>query len=152
MQYDKHHIKQYTLELLLANQTYKNNMETKKTIYQLHEDHKIWLNKLAFYKDEILIMRNRISEVAKKNTSKEVLAFIEHFQNQLIVQKEQIDIINHELNLHEKELEAAADKNRTAIDKQKFNDHPKHRDAVNMFEKIFNDLRKELINFLCKCM
>lgn len=127
-------------------------METKKTIYQLHEDHKIWLNKLAFYKDELLIMQNRISEIAKKNTSKEVLSFVEHFQNQLIVQREQIDILNHDIKKHESFLEAAANKNPTAIDHQKFPDHLIRRDSVETFEKIFNDLRKELIGFLSKWM
>ena len=59
-------------------------MSTQKTIYQLHEEHKTWLNKLLFYKDELSIMQNRISEIAQKNTSKEVLSLVERFQNQLI--------------------------------------------------------------------
>ena len=41
-------------------------METKKTIYQLHEEHKTWLNKLLFYNDELKIMDKRILEVAEK--------------------------------------------------------------------------------------
>lgn len=127
-------------------------METKKTIYQLHEEHKIWLNKLAFYKDELLIMQNRISEISVKNTSKEVLAFVEHFQNQLIIQKEQIDILNHNIRKHETDLEKAADKNPVAIDKEKFADHTTQRDQVDTFERIFNELRKELIGFLSKWM
>ena len=127
-------------------------METKKTIYQLHEDHKIWLNKLAFYKDELSIMQNRISEIAKKNTSKEVLSFVEHFQNQLIVQKEQIDTLNHNIKEHESFLEDQANKNPTAIDHEKFADHAMNRDNVGNFEKTFNALRKELIDFLTKWM
>jgi len=127
-------------------------METKKTIYQLHEEHKTWLNKLAFYKDELSIMQNRIAEVAGKNTSKEVLAFVEHFQNQLIVQKEQIDILNHSIREHESQLEAAANANPTAIDHQKFADHSVQTEQVENFEKLFNELRKELITFLSKWM
>lgn len=95
-------------------------------------------------------MQNRISEIAKKNTSKEVLSFVEHFQNQLIVQKEQIDILNHDIKKHESFLETAANTNPTAVDHQKFPDHLIHRDSVENFEKIFNDLRKELIGFLSK--
>lgn len=127
-------------------------METTKTIYQLHEDHKIWLNKLAFYEDEILIMKNRISEIAKKNTSKEVLSFVEHFQNQLIVQKEQIDTLNHEINTHEDSIEAKANKKTVASGNKKFFDHSSQRDKIESFEKNFNDLRKELIHFLSKWM
>jgi hypothetical protein len=127
-------------------------METTKTIYQLHDEHKIWLNKLLFYKDEVMIMQNRISEVAKNNSSKEVLAFVEHFQNQLILQKEQIDILTHTVKEHEASLETAANKNPVAIDHKKFEDHGDLREKVESFEKIFNDLRKELIIFLSKWM
>ncbi len=118
-------------------------METKKMIYQLHEEHKTWLNKLAFYKDEITIMQNRISEIAKKNTSKEVLSFVEHFQNQLIVQKEQIDILKHEINEHESFIESEINKNPVATDHKKLSDHPPHKEEIETFETIFNDLRKE---------
>jgi hypothetical protein len=127
-------------------------METKKTIYQLHDDHKIWLNKLAFYADEIKIMQNRISEIAEKNTSKEVLSFVEHFQNQLIVQKEQIDVLKHEINQHESLIEAGINKNPVAVDHRKLPGHAEHQEKVETFEKIFNDLRKELIHFISKWM
>src|SRR6218665_66186 len=125
-------------------------METKKTIYQLHEDHKIWQNKLAFYRDEIAIMQNRIEEIAEKNTAKEVMAFVEHFQNRLIIQDEQIDILSHGIQKHEAFLEAAANKNKVAVDHEKFDDDLQLRSYVDDFERLFNELRKELIAFLSK--
>lgn len=127
-------------------------METKKTIYQLHEDHKTWLNKLLFYKDELKIMANRISEVAEKNTSKEVRSLADHFNNQLIIQNEQIDILHHDIKSHESYLEEAVLNNPNAIDHEKFSDHKKHRESIAVFEKIFKDLREELIDFLSKWM
>jgi hypothetical protein len=127
-------------------------METKKTIYQLHEEHKTWLNKLLFYKDELKIMGNRISEVATKNTSNEVRSLTDHFNNQLIIQKEQIDILTHDIKSHEAYLEAAALDNPNSIDTEKFSDHKKHRESIATFEKIFKDLREELIDFLSKWM
>ena len=68
-------------------------METKKTIYQLHEEHKTWLNKLLFYKDEL-----------------------------------------------------------NSIDNENFSDHKKHRESIAVFEKLFRELREELIDFLSKWM
>ncbi|MES2140724.1 MAG: hypothetical protein V4511_13530 [Bacteroidota bacterium] len=127
-------------------------METTKNIYQLHEDHKTWLSKLVFYKDEIQIMQNRISEIAKKNTSKEVRAFVEHFQNQLIAQNEQLDILKHEINSHERSLEEKVNKKAVANESKKFLDHSMQRNSVEGFEKIFNGLRKELAQFLSKWM
>jgi hypothetical protein len=127
-------------------------METEKTIYQLHEEHKTWLNKLLFYKDELKIMAGRISEVAEKNTSKEVRSLADHFNNQLIIQKEQIDILNHDIKSHESYLEEAVQNNPNAVDHEKFSDHKKHRESIAVFEKLFKDLREESIDFLSKWM
>lgn len=127
-------------------------METTKTIYQLHEEHKTWLNKLLFYKDELFIMAKRINEVAEKNTSKELRSLCDHFHNQLVIQKEQIDILNHDIRSHESYLEAAVRKNTVDIEHEKFTDHKKHRESIVIFEKIFKELREELIDFLSKWM
>jgi hypothetical protein len=123
---------------------------TQKPLYELHTEHKEWLKKLAFYQDEIRIMNSRVAEVASKNTAKDVLAMVEHFQNQLIIQKETIDTFKHEINEHEAFLEKNINDNPTAVDHRKMNDHGKHRDGVNSFEKGFNELRHELIKFLSK--
>jgi hypothetical protein len=127
-------------------------METKKTIYQLHEEHKTWLNKLLFYSDELKIMGTRISEVAEKNTAKEARSLSDHFNNQLIIQNEQIDILTHDIKSHELFLEAAVLDNPNAIDHEKFSDHKKHRESIATFEKLFKELREELIDFLSKWM
>ena len=127
-------------------------MEAKKTIYELHEEHKTWLNKLMFYKDELKIMDNRILEVAQKNTSKEARSLADYFNNQLIIQKEQIDNLTHDIKSHELFLEAAMINNPKVIDKESFLDHKRHRESITTFEKLFKDLREELIDYLSKWM
>lgn len=127
-------------------------METKKTIYQLHEEHQTWLNKLLFYKDELKIMDKRIMEVAERNTAKEVRALADHFLNQLKIQREHIDILSHDIKSHELYLEAAIGHSSNAIDNEKFTDHKNHRESIATFEKLFRELREELIDFLSKWM
>lgn len=122
----------------------------KKPIYDLHQEHMEWINKMLFYKDEIVVMRNRLSEVAGKNSSKEVQAMVEHFQNQLIVQNEQADILKHTIKQYENTIESHLNKNDVAADKLKWDDHADLREKVEMFEKIIGELRVELINFLAK--
>ena len=112
-------------------------MEKVKTIKELHDEHKIWLNKLLFYQDELVIMAGRIAEVEKKNSSDEVLALVDHFQNQFVIQKEQIDILKHDIKSHELFLEGAIIKNHDSIDQEKFSDHKKHRESILVFEKIY---------------
>lgn len=127
-------------------------METTKTIYQLHEEHKAWSNKLLFYKDELCIMEKRILDIAEKNTSKEVLSLVDHFNNQISIQREQIDILNHDVKSHESFLNAAIHKNSHDIENENFLDHHNHRESIAVFEKLFKELREELIDFLSKWM
>lgn len=124
----------------------------KKYVYDLHAEHKEWLNKIAFYKDEVKMMRNRLAEVAGKYTDHDVQAMVEHFQNQLIVQDEQADITRHNVKEYENVLQDHLKKNEVAADHLKWNDHTVMRDQVETFERIFNDLRKELISFLARWM
>jgi hypothetical protein len=124
----------------------------QELIYDLHAEHKEWLNKLAFYSDDIKIMTKRLEEVASKNTKEEVMSLVEHFQNMLIIQKENIDILKHEINEHEEYLQRRLSENAVAADKRKINDHPKHREAIEGFETSFNKLRKEFIDFVAKWM
>jgi len=73
-------------------------MKTEK-IYTRHEQNKEWMNSLLFYNDEMKVMNHRIEEIAAKNSSKEILAQVEHFQNQLIVQHDNVDGLKHDINL-----------------------------------------------------
>ena len=122
----------------------------KKLIYDLHEEHIQWINKMLFYKDEMKVMQNSLSEVAGKNTDREVQALVEHFQNQLIVQNVQADILKHTIKQYENTIETHLSKNDVAADKLKWDDHSDLREKVEMFEKIINELRGELIVFLAK--
>lgn len=125
-------------------------MNTNKPIYALHADHTEWLNKLSFYQDELTVMQSRIEEVSAKNSSPDVTSFIESFQNQLIIQKEQVDILKHEINQEEATLENAVKNNPVAVDHRKMPDQEKLREQMESFEKIFADLRKTLAEFIAK--
>ncbi|MFM1744378.1 MAG: hypothetical protein RLZZ630_315 [Bacteroidota bacterium] len=139
------------LEICTINQQHFTLME-KKPLYDLHADHIEWKNKILFYRDEMEIMKRRLAEIASKNTDKEVQAMVEHFQNQLIVQDEQADILRHDVGEYEKVIQTHLEKNEVAADHVKWNDHSHMRDRIDTFEKIMNDLRKELIGFLAKWM
>jgi hypothetical protein len=124
----------------------------EKLIMELHTEHKEWLNKLSFYKDDLQIMQNRLNEIVSRNTSKELMVNLEHFQNQLIIQHEQIDILKHEINEHEKAIEKSIIDNPVASDHRKMNDHTEYRDKMIRFEDLFHDLRKDLMSFVAKWM
>jgi hypothetical protein len=122
------------------------------SLYELHAEHREWLNKLAFYADEIKYMTSRLAEVTVKNTAKEVLAQSEHFQNQFIIQNNHIDNLRHEIKMQEKTITGSINNNPVAVDHRKMNDHVDERNAVEQFEKIFNELRREFLVWLGKVM
>jgi hypothetical protein len=124
----------------------------KTSIYSQHHDHTGWLNKLTFYNDEIVVMQKRLEEVNSKNTSVEVRKSVEHFQNQLIIQKNNSDDLCHHIRREEKELLGNIKKNPVAVDHRKTEDHTEERDMLESFEKNFNELRTEFNTFLSKTL
>jgi len=125
-------------------------MKTEEKIYDQHAEHTDWLSKMKFYTDEISVIKNRLGEIASKNTDKEVLAQIEHFQNQMIIQKNNIDEISHAIKMDEEALQKEIKENPTAVDHRKVVYHAKEKDAVDSFEKNFNEIRNEFKAFAAK--
>ena len=127
-------------------------MNTGEKIYTQHADHTEWLSKLKFYTDEISILKGRLEEIASKNNQQNVLAQVEHFQNQLIVQKNNIDEISHTIKLDESAIEKEVNKNPVAVDHREMPSNSKQKEAVDAFEKNFNELRTEFKIFAAKWM
>jgi len=117
-------------------------------IDELHFEHQLWLNEAKFYNDELKIYQKRLAEVASKNNAQDVLKNVEHFQNQFIIQKEQLDILNHHVNEHEQWLSKYAKENPVAIDKKLFADHIEINDKVESFKTIYAELKKEFNKFV----
>ena len=126
-------------------------MRTEK-VYSQHEENKEWASSLAFYKDEIKVMESRLEEIVSKNTSKDILLKIEHFQNQLIIQTDQISNISHDLNLNNDAINSEVQKNPTAVDHRSMNDHTFIREGMRAFEKLFSELKTDLYMHLSKWM
>lgn len=124
-------------------------MKTEK-IYTQHEENKEWMNSLKFYTDEIKIMQGRLAEVAAKNTSKEVMAQVEHFQNKFIIERETIDTLKHEINLSNDTINKEVRKNDTAVDHRSIADHSAIRQNMESFEKTISALRSEFKEFVAK--
>lgn len=124
-------------------------METK-LLYDLHAEYAEWNNRLKFYRDEWQILNNRLAEVAEKNNAFEVRAEIEHFQNQLILHDEQLDILTHKLNEAGKKIEENIRQNPTASDHRKMSEEAGLREEVQAFEQIFGDLRSSMSRFFSK--
>lgn len=127
-------------------------MTHTKKLFQLHYDHREWLNKLAFYNDDLKLLQLRLEEVNAKNSDKEVKSLVEHFQNQIIIQQANLDDLRKEIEQHEKALQALIKQNAVAPDRQSIDDTTGQEEKVKDFEHIFADFRGELYEFIAKWM
>ncbi len=127
-------------------------MSQSEYIYKQHEENLEWANKLDFYKDEIYILQSRLEEIAEKNNQKEVLAFIEQFQNRLIIHRNTIDEIQHKITISEDQLQEEINRNPVASDHRKAAYHEAEKEEVEVFEKVFKELREEFKRFAAKWM
>ncbi|MBK9273977.1 MAG: hypothetical protein IPM49_05470 [Flavobacteriales bacterium] len=126
--------------------------QTHKHIGDLHFEHQVWLNRLRFYKDEIGIFEKRLEEVVTRNTTSEVLAQVEHFQNQYIREREVIDELRHDIKEHENFLEKESVERPVAIEHRLYKDHAGLRDRMETFEKLYRELKDEFQHWLMKWM
>ena len=124
-------------------------METIK-IEVLHAEHREWLNKIDFYQDDLKIMRHRLEEVAARNTDKSLLAQVEHFQNQFVIQRNELDEMKHAIHQSESSIAQNIAQNGTAVNRRSMPDDQTMRDRMAQFEKLFLQLRVELMSFLAK--
>jgi hypothetical protein len=69
----------------------------KVSITHLSNAHNDWLRALDFYKQEIKILKKRLTEIAGKNSHRDVLKQVDHFENQFMIQANNINKLSHEI-------------------------------------------------------
>ncbi len=123
---------------------------TKVHLTDLHIEHELWSNELAFYSSDIKIFESKLPQLIVANIgNEERLAKIEQFQNQMIRQKEVINELNHNIRTHEKELsEKAKDMHPAAVQHQCLNDHVEMRNQIQEFKKIYQIFKTALTDFI----
>lgn len=121
-------------------------------IEELHGEHTRWLGSLQFSKDELAVLERRLEEIVQRNNKPEVMAQVEHFQNQFIREHEVIDELRHAVNEHERFLQKEAAERPDTITHRRFGDHAELRDRMATFEKLFAELRAEYQRWLAGVM
>lgn len=126
---------------------------TQTSIKHLTNEHNDWLRGLGFYKDEIQILKGRLTEVAGKNTGNEVLDKLNHFENQVTMQTTNIDTLRHDINSNLEKIAAQLQDNTPGyVDTALVDKHNALRDSYYTQEKIINELRYEFNRFAAKWM
>lgn len=125
----------------------------KISIKHLSNNHSDWLRALDFYKQEVSLLKERLTEIAGKNTGGDTLAQVEHFENQFKVQADNIDTLSHNIRqtLAETALELQQD-HIGYVDENLLMRHDKLQHDFDAEEKVVLDLRKEFNRFAATWM
>ena len=123
-----------------------NEENVLETISTSHFEHTLWVNELKFFEDELKIYEHQLENLVKKG-DKSFLPLLEQFQNKFIRQKEVLDELKHDIKIQEQGLGWAIKNNNYNQDFYN-NNHEIIRDKINIFKKIFNDLKNDFYKFL----
>jgi L-arabinose isomerase len=74
----------------------------KVSITHMSNAHTDWLRGLDFYREEVNILKTRLTEIAGKNTNKDIQKEIGHFESQFDIQTENIHKLSHDIQANVK--------------------------------------------------
>lgn len=121
---------------------------TTKSIEKLHYEHRLWMNELSFFSDELKIYEHRLEDLVQKNNDTTVLSLLEQFQNQFIRQREVLDELTHNIKVHEQKIgEAIRRQKEVPIDPEL---HAYTAGEMESYRTIYHDLKRKFYNFMAK--
>ena len=125
---------------------------TYTTVTYCGNDHTDWLSSIDFYKNEFDILEKRLVEVAGKNNGSEPMAWVEHFQNQFLIQRNNMAELRHSIHDHTGKVSSDAKLHAGKMETGLAGEHDDMKERFAHFEKIVKDLRAEFNQFLSKWM
>lgn len=126
----------------------------KELLYNsnMHFEHQQWKGELAFWKDELKSFNNRLSELVTRWTDKDVLAKLEHYQNEFVLHGGVIEDLQETIEEHEMRISGQSKTETDAINTQLAKKHIKFRNRIETQRHIYAELKKEFFRFLEKYM
>lgn len=126
----------------------------KEIIYNvnLHFEHEIWQRELNFWKDELKSFHLRLDELVDRFSNQEVLAEVDKFQNQFMIQEKEIDALNDQIAMHELNMSSHYEKNEDVLNKTFVTQHIEFREVLARERNLYIALKKDFFTFLTKHM
>ena len=111
-----------------------------------------WLSALDFYEKDLSILDKMLLEAAGKNTGADASAGVEHFQNQLLIQRQRVHDLKHQLLALHHAAAVDAVKHAGHISDGLVVENASIGEDVIELERRIGELRGELHLFLSKWM
>ena len=109
--------------------------------------HNDWLRALNFYKGEINILNDRLTEIAGKYTSNEVAVQVEHFQNQFILHRDNEERLEHDIRLNLEQIARDAEVHTGFVSDSLLEQLKQNQQAFLSEEQHINQLRHQFNTF-----
>lgn len=116
------------------------------TMSQVGNEHSEWLRSLDFYKQELGMLKQRLTEIGGRDKNHDVALQLEQYENRFKVQRDNIDRLRHSIK-----------ENRNALSKQDERAGYVHQDLNEQYlqlsqefaaeEEAVNELRREFNQF-----
>lgn len=118
-------------------------------VENLHFQHRLWSNELSFVEDELKIFEHRLEKLVNTLQDRDMLARLEHYQNQFIRQKEVLDQLQHDIKVHEQQISRML-QNGQEPDDSNLSRHLKVEDEMSTFRKIYGELKSTFFKFMAE--
>src|SRR5688500_8067989 len=117
-------------------------------IAQLSSECNAWRDTLRSFRDEFSHLKNRLQEVAARQTHKEVLLEIEHLDNQFHIQLINIHDLKHSIKTHERRVNFERSVNNGQVSDETLAEHENLYDDYQALEQTLQELRDEFEGFV----
>ncbi|MDR3679952.1 MAG: hypothetical protein P4L41_08295 [Flavipsychrobacter sp.] len=125
----------------------------KISVTHFDNKHGEWLSALGFYTEEIDLLKKRLTEIAGKNSAQDVLKEVEHYENQLTVQSDNIQALRHDIHANDVAVRSQLEDSKEGyVDKQLYKTHQELIDRFSSEEKVFKEVREEFMQFAATWM
>ena len=116
----------------------------------LRYEHRLWRNELAFCKDELEIMEERLKEIVAEMPEHDVEASVESFQNRFDLQRDHISALKHRIRNDEHFLDGLAENFPIGADYPYLTAHATLRSDVDRFRELYLELKLAFNRFAVK--
>ena len=127
-------------------------MEQQIFLPELHEKISNWKSEVDFVRQDVKILRHRLTEIIQKNTHRDTLALAEQFQNQFIRQLEVADEMFHDLKQADKRILLDLEEKPSGLEEKLMNEEKHLSERMRVFNRLFHTMKDDFNGFLEKIM
>ncbi len=121
-------------------------------VSRISNEHSDWNRGIAFYLDELNILNHRLQDISSMYSKEEVKAQVEHFQNQFIIQRNNLEELLKKVKNHEHHLAQDSLNHAQHLTSDTINEHNTLRESYMGLVKVIVELKSDFYKFVASYM